>query len=65
MCAWVRGEYKWKNSWMKGQTGVFNNTNQWEGVERREKAHRHRRLIAEPEKPGSQVKERDRKAKWN
>lgn len=50
---------------MKGQTGVFNNTNQWEGVERREKAHRHGRLIAEPEKPGSQVKERDRKAKWN
>lgn len=48
---------------MKGQTGVFNNTNQQERVERGEKAHR--RLIVEPEKLGSQVKERNRKAKWN
>lgn len=63
MCAWVWGEYKWNNSWMKGQTGVFNNTNQQERVERGEKAHR--RLIVEPQKLGSQVKERNRKAKWN
>lgn len=24
------------NSWMKGQTGVFNKIDQWEGVEREE-----------------------------
>lgn len=44
MCAWVWGEYKWNNSWMKGQTGVFNNTDQQEGVERGGKAPRQRRL---------------------
>lgn len=37
MCAWVWGEYKWNNSWMKGQTGVFNNTDQQEGWREEEK----------------------------
>lgn len=36
---------------MKGQTGVFNNSNQQEGLEGGEKAHRQRRLVVEPEKP--------------
>lgn len=58
MCAWVWGEYKWNNSGMKGQTGVFNNTHQQEGLEGGEKAHRHRRLLVEPEKPWSQVNSR-------
>lgn len=37
---------------MKGHTGVFNKIDQWEGVEREaEKAHGHRSLMVEPEKP--------------